>query len=88
MERLVYLAVGFVMGAIVGLTATGEAEAPARRDYADVQCKGNGPDGYRRCRIDFERPAKKVAVDVYIGGEFDIGMIWRPEPGQWKRVYR
>jgi hypothetical protein len=85
-RTLVALLVGLVVGSCGALIPVAADESRPERDYADVRCRGNGAEGYRRCRVDFERPAKKVAVDIYIGGEFDIGMVWRPEPGQWKVV--
>lgn len=86
-RALLALLVGLVVGSCGTLVpvAAGPAE---QRDYSETRCRGNGTAGYRKCRIDFERPTRKAVVDVYIGGEYSVGFIWRPEPGQWKRVTR
>jgi len=87
-ERLLFYMFGFIMGVLVTLNVQADATEPVKRDYAETRCRGNGVDGYRFCRVDFERPAKKVAVNIFIGGEFDIGFVWQPTPagGEWKRV--
>jgi len=84
---LVGLFTGLFTGLLIAPTGAG-ADEPVKRDYAETTCRGNGVDGYRFCRVDFERPAKKVAVNIFIGGEFDIGFVWQPTPagGEWKRV--
>lgn len=95
MRALTLTALGFVSGIAFCVMPEAVADKPGveKRDYADTRCRGNGPGGYRKCRVDFERPARKVAVDVYIGGQFDIGFIWQPDPespegGRWEKVAR
>ena len=42
----------------------------------------------RDCEISGLKIVDCYGSDVYIGGEFDIGFIWRPELGQWNKVER
>ena len=90
MKGLALTALGFVLG--LAFCILPEAQAQPRHDesehiqYAEVQCRGNGSGGYRKCMLRFQRPAHKVVLDVYVGDRYDLGLVWRPERGQWKVV--
>lgn len=81
------VAVALVLGSLyvwVLTQSTGAAAEPHHDEsshikYAEVQCRGNGPGGYRKCMIRFQRPAKKVAVDIYVGDRYDVGFVWEPD---------